>query len=551
MATKRRSTSSRTKRSTAQAASRRARAASRARVPPTDPQYADPYGISRFIPAELHLSEDEMLCLSTAWGCIRILVDTLASLEWRVFIRDARGRRTEQIDDNVAWMFNLRPNPDATAQCLKEIALTQMLVDGRAYNLVDYDLAARPARLWNLDPDFVSVLRDRETLDLVYRYRHPDVGTITDLAPWEVLHFRGPCLRDLVGESTLYRAGKAVANGVAAERYATSYYVNGAEPGVLLKPPATSTRAADPADDDRLREEWKKRHGHARGKGRSLAVLNPGWEVEILETDAQKSQVVPSRQFSVEDVARFFGVPLVLLGVQAAAQGYGTNVAQLYQVFARNTLRPWCNRLTQEAQWKLYPQRSPWKQIEIDLSPLMRGDELQAAQADEIALRSGKLTINEARARDGRNALPGGDTPLVASGLTPLERILEPPKPPPAPARPALPSPDEEPAPDGEDPIPSPAPDARALPAAGPVALAAVALDRYGRRIAARRADLERHAPEQLDSNLRALRARHLPNLVADLAGAGMTAENAAAAAIAVESGEPPHLAAERLLCSP
>lgn len=550
MTAKRRST---TRKASSRSAGRR-RASNRARVAPRDPQFLGDYSyLARYIPAELHLSEDEMLCLSAAWACIRILVDSLASLEWRVFTRDAKGRRTEVFDDSVAWMLNLRPNPDITAQGHKEILITNLLIDGRAFNLAQYDLAARPARLWNLDPDFMTVRRNRETLDLVYEYRHPDTGEVTALAPWEVVHFFGPCLRDLVGASTLYYAAKAVANGVAAERYATSYYVSGANPGMLLKPPPTSTRSVDPDADDRLREEWKKRHSHARGKGHSLAILNPGWDAVILETDAQKSQVVPSRQFSVEDVARFFGVPLVLLGVQAAAQGYGTNVAQLYQVFARNGLLPWCRRIVQPVQWTLYPQRAPWKTAEMDLTPLMRGDQKQSAEADEIAIRSGKLTINEARAMDGRNAIPGGDVPLVVSTLVPLERALKPPEPPPAPARPQLPAkPGDEP-PDDDEPEES----ARALPPspppppAGPAARAAVALDRYARRLAARRADLERHAPDKLEGNLRAMRARHLPELLAELGALGVGVDEARAAAARAEDGEAPHVAAERLLTPP
>lgn len=514
------------------ARARRPRAA-RVEINPTERFDVGP-SLMRFVPSELMLSQEEQVSLSVVWACIRILVDSLASLEWKVFTRDAQGRRIQAFDDQVAWMFNVRPNPDMTAQALKEMFLTQMLVDGAGFDLITHDGAGRPGRIDPLDAPSMLMLRNRGTGQVLYSYSHPDTGEVTVLEPSEVLHFRGPCssARHLMGDSTLYRAAKAVSLGVAQERYATSYYSNGADPGLLLKPPPTSTRRADPDSDERLRQEWKKRHGNARGKGHGLAVLEPGWDVVNLERDAQKSQVIPARQFSVEEIARYFGVPLVLLGVQAAAQGYGTNVSQLYQVFARNTLLPWTNRITEEAQFKLYPQRKPWREIEIDLSPLMRGDELQKAQADEIAVRTGKKTVNEVRADDGLNSIgPDGDVTLVASGLQPLERAIKPPEPPPAPRPPPGEEPDED-----DDDMPMRPEDA---------ARAAVALDRYARKLEARRKDLERHAPEKVEENLAAERARSLAALVTEC-GAALGPQVEAAAA-AVEAGEPAHLAVLRL----
>lgn len=484
------------------------------KVEPMDPAYgAAPWPLM-YVPSELRLQQDEMMSLSVAWACIRVLVDSLASLEIKVLTREA-GRRLQLVDDPVSWMLNVRPNPDMTAQAAKEILITQALIDGDGYGYIVRDRAFRAAELWPLDSRFMQA--ERRGDELVYLYDDPASGKRVELEAYDVYHLRGPSLRGLFGDSSLYRASKSIALGVAQERYATSYYANGAVPGAVLKPPASAVVQSDARD--RMRQEWRKRHAGAK-RGNSLATLEPGWDLVVVDNDPSKSQVVPSRQFSTEEIARHFGVPLVLLGVQAAAQGYGTNVSQLYLVFARNTLLPWTNRITEEGQFKFFPDRKPWRELEMDLSPLLKGDELQQAQAAEIWIRSSLKTPNEGRADINLNGYgPDGDKPLAQNSLTTLERVLNPPAPPPAfaPAAPA-----EDPEEDAQDPA-EPADPADDPAEDGAEALAAgvrAELEQHARRVRARRADLVRagKSPEEIAANLERLHQRHAAGVLVALA---------------------------------
>jgi hypothetical protein len=94
-----------------------------------------------------------------------------------------------------------------------------------------------------------------------------------------------------------------------------------------------------------------------------------------------------------------------------------------------------------------------------------------------------------------------------------------------------------------------PMPGKKRPPAA--VARLAIALDRFERRMSARRADLEKHAPEKVEANLAELRKQIEPALIDEFRAALDGAEDceirAMKAADAVLSGEPAHLAAERM----
>jgi HK97 family phage portal protein len=174
--------------------------------------------------------------------------------------------------------------------------------------------------------------------------------------------------------------------------------------GGMLKVPASFTPEVKAA----ITADWKNKHGGRNSH--SMAVVPKDVEFQQFETNAQTAQLVESRRMSVEDVARFFGVPLVLLQVQQSAQGYGSNLRELMLDFTRRCLAPWANRLTEELAFKLFPQRSPWREFELDFAWLTRGTELDRATAAEKWINTGVMSVNEVRAAEGLNGIgPEGD----------------------------------------------------------------------------------------------------------------------------------------------
>lgn len=371
----------------------------------------------QFVPPELRLTNDEMVSTSTVWAAVRALVDPIASSDVRVFTRNVRGGREHLDDDPIAYLLNVRPNPDFTSQAFKEILLSQTIIHGDGYAEVVRDGAGRVAELWPLQSEYMYIQRDPETEELMYRYRQPGDNETVYLYARDILHVRGPSVVGLTGDSLIYRATKAIALHVAQEKFATAYFANGTVIGGFVKFPASIT----PDAKERLRDDFRKRFGgHKRSHG--IAFLEAGMEYQPLGANGDQSQLVPSRAFSVEEIARYFGIPLVRLGVQAAAQGYGTNVNQLNQQFVRDTLTPWVNRFCEEAAYKLFPQKAPWRELDIDTTWLTRGDDEQRARAHEINIRAGVETVNEAREAEGKNGIgPEGDLHLVVNSLLVLD----------------------------------------------------------------------------------------------------------------------------------
>lgn len=384
------------------------------------------FALMRFVPEGLRYSEEEALTVSSVWCALRAIVDPLASSEWVPFTTGEQGHGRKNLPDgSLFYILNMRANRDLPAQAAKELALTQTILSGNGYAYLLRDNANRIIGWQPLDSDRVEPVRDPQT-DRLY-YQVTQSGAETEYVPdADIIHLRGPCVRGLTGDSLVYRAAKAIALAIAQEKYATVYYQNGASIGGYIKLPSA---LKDQAAVDRLKASWNEKNAGLKN-AHGTAVLENGAEYVALSPDAEKTQLVQARTFQLEEIARHFNLPLAKL----RPAGVGANIAPVQSAneeFVRETLRPWAFRISQEVGFKMLPQRAPWPQIEVDLTWLTRGDESSRITSNEVAIRSGQLTINEARAREGRPAVKGGDTLLVQN--QPLDRILAPPKPPPAP----------------------------------------------------------------------------------------------------------------------
>jgi HK97 family phage portal protein len=494
----------------------------------------------RYVPADLRLTWDEMLSLSTVYAAVRAIVDPLARAKWVPVVRDGNTRQNLP-DSNLYFLLNREPNGEDNAQAAKEVLITQAIIHGNGYALIDRDPLNRVIGWVPLNSDAITPWRDPETGKKWLAYRQAD-GTYIPLDPADVIQLQGPqSVYGLLGDSLLYRASKAIALAVAQERFAMTYFTNGAAIGGYLK---FANVVKDEGVRNRLKESWGSEYGGVRN-AHKIPVLEGGEFVQ-LSPDAEKAQIIESRQASVHEVSRYFNVPLVLLQEPQASQGFGTHTQQFYEMYIRTCLSIWAGRIEQATSKALLPKRAPWPEIEVDLAWLTRGNAMERAQTNQILINSGQLTPNEARADEGRDSMEGGDVLLIGSGLTTLDRVVNPPEPPPAlaPAPAADVNPDaadEGPEEDAQDPQEAKEPpeqdNAEAL-----AGLLTLALERHGRRVTNRTAAGRTPAPDHGE-----LAANECRDLIG-LAGRTPSDQAIRTAVESVSAGIEPRKAAAHLL---
>ncbi len=360
--------------------------------------------------------------LSTVWACIDAIAKAIASSQWKAYEVNGRNR-TYLPDDPVAWLLNVRPNPEMTAIAWRESMLYQTLSWGNGYSEIVRTGAGKVAELWPLLSDRMVVSRatreDGAPGELVYWYNQPLSGQWVMLRSSQVLHFRGPSINGLMGENMVARAARAIGLAIAAERFASSYFGNGATLGTILKYPKTLTNEAH----KRLKEDWEDKHT-GPDKAHRPFILEGGMELERLTADAGEMQLTDSRMFSVEEICRFWGVPPHK--VQHLLRATFNNIEHLGMEFVRDAVTPWALRCEQEVDFKLYPQKAPWRATRIDTEHLSHGDARARAEAYQIMRRIGVYSANDILEKEGANTIgKEGDVRLVEANMTPLKRMMQ------------------------------------------------------------------------------------------------------------------------------
>jgi len=130
-------------------------------------------------------------------------------------------------------------------------------------------------------------------------------------------------------------------------------------------------------------------------------------KAESISATAEDSEVLESRKFSAEEVARLFGVPPPLVGIWQYSTF--TNSQQAAAYFANNTLAPFVRAIELEFARSVFVDPSRFE-LELDMSAMLRGDWTTRSAALINLQRAGTITPNEARHELGYAPIEGGDT---------------------------------------------------------------------------------------------------------------------------------------------
>lgn len=349
------------------------------------------------------VTEQSAMRLSAVHACVRIIAGSLSSLPLHLFKRTSTGR--ERIsDENLWWLLNEQPTPRFTAAAMWEFVGKSILLRGDAFIYIRRDLNGTVREFIPLRKEQVVVERDGNRLNY---YVNDDDRTF-GVQQEDMLHFAGLGFDGCISQSVISHYGRtAISSALAAEEHAEKYF----QTGTLQKFALMQKGKMTPEALQSLREQWLSTYGGVNNANKPL-VLVEGTEIKELSLSASDAQLLESRSFSVEDIARFFGVPPHMIGHTEKASSWGSGLEQMSTAFVIYTLQPHLVRIEQELNRKLFKTAARF--FEFETKGLMRGDSQAQANYFKTALGgsggSGWMTQNEIRALNNLPPVEGGDT---------------------------------------------------------------------------------------------------------------------------------------------
>lgn len=359
-----------------------------------------------------NVSPESAMRTSAVYGCVSLIAQTIASLPLKVFRTMPNGESVEQPDNPVYYLLHSEPNATMTSTVFRELMVANVLLGGNAYAAIGRTNGNRPFDLIPLL--YQSVEAYRKDARLKYKVRLSD-GSAEIIDQSDMIHVPGLGFDGLSGLSVISHAAKeSVGLALAAEEHGARVFSNGAS----LKVVATHPRNLSEPAQKRLKAQFDEQYSGLSNVARTL-VLEEGMSVSNVSMSQQDAQYLETRQFQVEDIARFFRVPPHLIGHTSKQTSWGTGVEQMLLGFLTFTIVPWLVRFEQELNRKLFP-RSPFY-VQFKTQGLMRGDSTARSAYYASGHQNGWLSINEIRKMEDMPPIPGGDRHFVQVNLVPIE----------------------------------------------------------------------------------------------------------------------------------
>lgn len=348
---------------------------------------------------------------AAVYRCVSLISSTLGMLPMRLLQRDENGEFTREAVDHPLWpILCEEPNFSQSAYTFKKLLTVQMLTHGNGYARIART-GKRVAGLVPMDPGAVS---PRQLRDGSIEYAATTKNGSVVLRQDEVLHVFDTSIDGVSGVSVLKLAADAVqlssdTCGALGRIYRTGVSATGA----LTHPQKLSSETKQ-----RLRTQLEEKFS-GPGKAGGWFILDEGMKAEPIVVSPRDAQMIETARHAVEDIARFFGVPRPLLGLDDTS--WGSGVEQLATLFVRFGMSPLFSCWEQAVSRALLTRedRRQYK-VDIDERELLRGSMKDQGEFFARALGAGGhrpwMEPNEVRDLTGLVRKPDG------GGLQPAQQ---------------------------------------------------------------------------------------------------------------------------------
>ena len=357
------------------------------------------------------LNPDGALQLSTVWSCIWLLSNVIASLPLFVYT-NAGGRRELARDVQLWQVLHESPNSRMTPVEFWVALMLNLWLRGNAYARIERNAAGEATALWPMPADQVEmhVLSDGA---IVYHYR---LGSeLAILAAENVLH-----LKDMgngtIGLDRLDHMRATTAEAAHAQGAASRLFANGGKPSGLLMIDRVLSKDQRAAIRNNFGEI-------ATGSTARLHILEADMKYQQVNLTPEDQQLLETRQFTVEEICRWFGVPPVLVG-HSNVTAWGSGIEQLIDGFYKFTIRPTLVRIEQAVTKRvLTPAQRARYTVEFSFDALLRASLKDRMEIYAKAVQNGIKTRNECRQLENDPPVAGADELTAQTNLAPLSML--------------------------------------------------------------------------------------------------------------------------------
>ena len=363
---------------------------------------------------EPYISPEAGMQLSAVWSCINLLSETMATLPVVIYEVKRNGDKIPARDTRL-WQVLHNPNQIMTAHDFWLCMSLNRFLTGNAYALIHRDGTGALIGLTPLAS--ASGQMEVAVLDGQVIYQYKKDGKYTYFTSDQILHWKGVG-NGVVGLST-FDYMRATTNEMKnAQKNASALYGNGNQ----LTGIVTVDRVVKGQQLIELRNRFREL-GAFNGDS-WINFLPADMKYQQVAMSAADAQLLETRQFGVEEIGRWFGVPAALINSSSGTSG--ASIEQIVESFYRSTIHPLCCSVEQAIMQRVFTAAERAKYVaEFKMSALLRASVSSRYDSYSKALQNGFMTRNEVRKLENLPPVDGADQLTAQSNLWPVNQLGE------------------------------------------------------------------------------------------------------------------------------
>ncbi len=367
------------------------------------------FGIGAKTHAGTVVNSESALTIAAVWNAIYLISTTVGALPLNVFRYMTPNGKEKAVDHPAYSLLHDAPNPEITAKRWRDAAMGHLLTRGNSFAEIVRDGAGRVRELWPIPPDRVRIYRYDQLLgytwtDLWARQYGPLIYQVyMPRGGWKVfprdqiLHLAGWGYDGIRGYSTIAKARESLGLALGMEEFAGRYFGNGTHPGLVVSHPS---KLSDEANRH-LRESLQTAYS-GLGNTHRLMLLEEAMKVEKIGFTPDESQFLESRKFSVEEVGRWFNIPLHK--IKSLDKASFSNIEQQAIEYVSDCIQPWLVSLEQDYNLQLFTEAERRQYFtKHNVNGLLRGDIKSRFDAYHQAIQDGWMEPDEIRELEDMN----------------------------------------------------------------------------------------------------------------------------------------------------
>jgi HK97 family phage portal protein len=312
-------------------------------------------------------------------------------------IYDEQGRmvRTPVMDGDLAERLMVRPNDYMTPIEFVECLTLHAVFDGVGRAYIDRGYKKRIKRLIPIIDGQVRPVRDPETARVTYTGTIPGIGSVEGLTREDFIEISNPRWDDMEGLDITNEIKKVLGLALTLEDRQVD---DGKQKGVrgYITTDQTLGEDAAAAVETALKDKLP-----------GTPIFDSGANYKNIQPTQAEMQLMETRRFIIEEVARAYGIHPIFLAHDAAGQSL-TRIADAMDYHVTVTLQPWARRWEQGIAFSMLDAD---QYVNLDETQYYRGDLKTIGEYASKALGNNTAweTQNDIRSRMGQNPIDGGD----------------------------------------------------------------------------------------------------------------------------------------------